>query len=306
MQGHTFRASMSDQPSTTQATSDTPPSWWRRVAASVVRHRIVLAWIVILAIVAAINVATVLADARRQGRDMDVAWAVLLEGTSHLVLGALVPVLYWIHRRFPVVPIGVNLAVHALATLPFSLAHVVGMFALRWVLAPLLGGRYPLRLDLDTLFYEYRKDVLTYLIFSTALVALRYVFAAPRDAEPAPPPEPYSGAGRLERFAVRRKDKEVVVAAQDIAWIEAAGNYAVLHVGGETFDIRSSLSRLEAELDPARFVRVHKSYIVNVERVREVEPWLSGDSRLKLDDGAVVSLSRRYRARFEKVVPVRT
>jgi DNA-binding LytR/AlgR family response regulator len=105
---------------------------------------------------------------------------------------------------------------------------------------------------------------------------------------------------------VRRKDKEVLVSAHDIAWIEAAGNYAILHVGGETYDIRSSLARLEAELDPARFVRVHKSFIVNVARVREVEPWINGDSRLKLDDGAVVSLSRRYRPRFEKVVPIRT
>jgi hypothetical protein len=281
------------------------------------RHRVVLAWLAILAVVAAINIATVLADARRQGRDMDLAWAILLEGSSHLVLAALVPALYWIHRRFPVIPVSVNLAVHALATLPFSLAHVLGMFTLRWLLAPLLGRTYPVRVDLDTLFYEYRKDVITYLILSTAVMALRYVFAPPpAAAEPVPVAAPPAGAddanpprtatGRLERFAVRRRDKEIVVAAQDIAWIEAAGNYAILHVGGEAYDIRSSLSRLEAELDPARFVRVHKSYIVNVERVREVEPWVSGDSRLKLDDGAVVSLSRRYRMRFEKIVPIRT
>jgi DNA-binding LytR/AlgR family response regulator len=189
------------------------------------------------------------------------------------------------------------------------------MSVLRWALAPLLDRSYPIRFSLEALLYEYRKDAVTYLILSAAIVAMSYVFAekkvpettqVPEEAPPPATTEPANPAGRLERFAVRRKDREILVSAQDIAWIEAAGNYAILHVGGERYDIRSSLARLEAELDPARFVRVHKSYIVNVERVREVEPWVSGDSRLKLDDGAVVSLSRRYRARFEKVVPVRT
>ncbi|WP_178130578.1 LytTR family DNA-binding domain-containing protein [Reyranella sp. CPCC 100927] len=297
-----------------------PPTWRQRFGAWLYRQRIAAAWVIVLVAITVIAVATVHADALRHGRSMTLAWAILLEGSSHLMIGAMVPALYWFHRRFPPVPLGRNLLAHAAITVPFSLVHVLGMFALRWAIAPLLGRTYSIQLDLDTLFYEYRKDAITYLILSTVLVALRYVFAekpaaaatdatiadVPAAEPPADDPPPGSPAGRLERFAVRRKDKEILVSAQDIAWIEAAGNYAILHVGGETYDIRSSLSRLEAELDPSRFVRVHKSYIVNVERVREVEPWISGDSRLKLDDGAVVSLSRRYRPRFEKVVPVRT
>lgn len=288
------------------------------------RHRVAAAWIIVLVAITVIAIATVRADALRQGRSMSLAWATLLEGSSHLMIGAMVPMLYWFHRRFPTVPLGRNLLAHAAVTVPFSLVHVLGMFTLRWAIAPVLGRTYAIQLDVDTLFYEYRKDVITYLILSTVLVALRYVFAEKPDERLAPPAPTTdtlaideqdtatpaddlpTSAGRLERFAVRRKDKEILVSARDIAWIEAAGNYAILHVGGETYDIRSSLARLEAELDPTRFVRVHKSYIVNVERVREVEPWISGDSRLKLDDGAVVSLSRRYRPRFEKVVPVRT
>ncbi len=85
----------------------------------------------------------------------------------------------------------------------------------------------------------------------------------------------------------------------DIDWIEASGNYALLHVGGETLEIRSSLTKLEGELDPKRFVRVHKSYVVNIARVAEVTPWVSGDWRIRLQDGAEVNLSRRYRQRFE-------
>jgi DNA-binding LytR/AlgR family response regulator len=289
-------------------TTDAPSSPIRRLGAMAYRHRLVVAWGVILLCVAAINGATVLADARRAGRPADVPWVVLTEGSSHLVLAALVPALYWFHRRFPPFPAGRNLLLHALVTVPFSLAHVAAMFLLRWAAAPLLDRAYPLRFGVETLLYEYRKDVLTYLILSTAIVALGRALAA----KPAVAPEPAPAAPEdiptapLDRFAVRHKGKDVVVAAHDIAWIEAAGNYAILHVGAAHYDIRSSLARLEAELDPACFVRVHKSHIVNVRRVREVEPWISGDSRLKLDDGAVVSLSRRYRPRFEKVLPVRT
>jgi hypothetical protein len=299
---------MTDPSSSTAMQERTAVTWLRR-------HRLVIVWVAIMLVVTAIDTATVVADARRHGRPLDLSWAILLEGTSHLVLGAMVPLLYWFHRHFPLVPPGPAILAHLPATVPFSLIHVLAMSVLRWALAPLLDRTYAINLGFEALLYEYRKDAVTYLILSTAIVAMSYVFAEKKESETmeapeeAPPPaaqEPANPAGRLERFAVRRKDKEILVSAQDIAWIEAAGNYAILHVGGERYDIRSSLARLEAELDPARFVRVHKSYIVNVERVREVEPWISGDSRLKLDDGAVVSLSRRYRSRFEKVVPVRT
>ena len=109
-----------------------------------------------------------------------------------------------------------------------------------------------------------------------------------------------------ERFAVRKRGKEIMVEVADIDWVEAAGNYAVLHVGGETLEIRSSLTKLEGELDPKRFVRVRKSYVVNVARIAEVTPWISGDWRIRLQDGAEVNLSRRYRQRFEALVPVRS
>ena len=80
----------------------------------------------------------------------------------------------------------------------------------------------------------------------------------------------------------------------------------MLHVGDETFEIRSSLTKLEGELDPKRFVRVHKSHLVNIARVVEVTPWVNGDWRIRLKDGSEVNLSRRYRQRFEAVVPVKS
>ena len=96
-----------------------------------------------------------------------------------------------------------------------------------------------------------------------------------------------------------------MVEVADIDWIEAAGNYAVLHVGGDTLEIRSTLTKLEGELDPKRFVRVHKSYVVNVSASPRSRPGsaATGASACRT---AEVNLSRRYRQRFEALVPVRS
>jgi DNA-binding LytR/AlgR family response regulator len=173
----------------------------------------------------------------------------------------------------------------------------------------ILGEAYSFPLTFDRLAFEFAKDVVNYGMLSGGVLALLHIFARPPtpaapQSEPASAPMP---SGSLpERFAVRKRGKEIMVEVADIDWIEAAGNYAVLHVGGETLEIRSSLTKLEGELDPRRFVRVHKSYVVNVARIAEVTPWISGDWRIRLQDGAEVNLSRRYRQRFEALVPVRS
>ena len=192
---------------------------------------------------------------------------------------------------------------------PFSLIHTIGMAALRLLwFSGILGEAYSFPLTFDRLAYEFAKDIINYGMLSAAVMALRHVFArAPAPAaEPAAAPPPPQPESLPERFAVRKRGKEIMVEVADIDWIEAAGNYAVLHVGGDTLEIRSSLTKLEGELDPKRFVRVHKSYVVNVARIAEVTPWISGDWRIRLQDGAEVNLSRRYRQRFEALVPVRS
>jgi len=94
--------------------------------------------------------------------------------------------------------------------------------------------------------YEFAKDVFTYGIVSTGIVALSHFSAGVSRRRQAPAPQ--VAAELPERFTVRKRGKEIVVELSEIDWIEAAGNYAVLHVGGETYEIRSSLTKLETEL----------------------------------------------------------
>jgi two-component system LytT family response regulator len=106
-----------------------------------------------------------------------------------------------------------------------------------------------------------------------------------------------AGAPRLERFAVRTRDRFVIVRASEVLWIGAAGNYAELHAGGATHLVRATLSELEAGLDPAQFARIHRGTLVRLDEVREVVPATHGDYDVVLRDGTVLKMSRRFRAR---------
>lgn len=260
-------------------------------------------WAAALALSMAARVPVEIADAGRRGIDMDVGRAIAMEGASHLVVAALLPAIYWLHRRWPVTGGARNIAIHVLAVIPYSILHTLGMAALRllWFNA-IVGEAYSFPVTAERLGYEFAKDVISYTMLNGGVLVLSHLLA--RKQAPAPASSP--GAPLPERFAVRRRGKEIMVEVADIDWVEASGNYAVLHVGGELLEIRSSLTRLESELDPKRFVRVHKSHLVNIARVVEVTPWVSGDWRIRLQDGSEVNLSRRYRPRFEALVPVKS
>jgi two-component system LytT family response regulator len=100
------------------------------------------------------------------------------------------------------------------------------------------------------------------------------------------------------RFAARFGNKLILVRAEEVDWIDAAGNYAKLHVGGRTHLVRETMTELESRLDPNRFVRVHRSIIVNVERVTTVEPYAHGEYVLTIRDGTRLTSSRTYSARL--------
>lgn len=270
--------------------------------------RVPAIWAALLSVSVFAHAHVEMANEAARGIPMTYGAALAIQISSHLVVAALLPAIYWLHRRWPIGERPRNLVIHVAAVVPFSIVHTVGMAALRFVwFGGILGEAHSFPLTLDRLLYEFAKDIVAYALLSAGAVALRHYLtrpAPPAAAEPAVAAESPAGA-MPDRFAVRRKGREIMVEVADIDWIEASGNYAVLHVGDETFEIRSSLAKLEGELDPKRFVRVHKSHMVNIARVVEVTPWVSGDWRIRLQGGAEVNLSRRYRQRFEALAPVK-
>ena len=97
---------------------------------------------------------------------------------------------------------------------------------------------------------------------------------------------------------VKNAGRIVLVRMEDLDWIEAADNYVCLHAGAETHVLRETMSALEARLDARRFVRIHRSAIVNIERIKELRPWFHGEYQVLLTNGAELTLSRSYRDRL--------
>lgn len=100
------------------------------------------------------------------------------------------------------------------------------------------------------------------------------------------------------RFVVRSGSKLFFVRAADVDWIDAADNYVRLHVGGREHLVRDTLKSVEAQIDPETFVRVHRSIIINLDRVESVEPYSHGEYVVTMKDGARLTTSRSYSERL--------
>ena len=100
----------------------------------------------------------------------------------------------------------------------------------------------------------------------------------------------------LQRMAVKMDDRLILLNIEQVDWLEAAGNYVCVHVGKQSHIVRDSLSHMESCLNPARFARIHRSTLVNLDRIRELKPHWHGDYQIILQSGQVLPLSRRHRA----------
>jgi DNA-binding LytR/AlgR family response regulator len=173
------------------------------------------------------------------------------------------------------------------------------MVAIRKAIYAMQGDDYDFSPWWREFGYEYLKDVRSYgtmvlVIEGYRLLIRRWqgeasLLSAPDDAPPVERVE------RPERFLVRKLGKEFLVAAADVEWLQASSNYVNLRMRGRDYPLRTTMAVIETQLDPARFVRVHRSYIVNLDRIAQIEPLDTGDARIVMDDSAIVPCSRRYR-----------
>jgi LytTr DNA-binding domain len=251
---------------------------------------------------AAANSAISIMDIERRHLQFDWWEPVVWEYSSALLLLALLPAQLAFDRRFPFQAATWQraLTAHLLATVPYSLLHVFGMVGLRHLAYGAVGSRYDFGYWPKELLYEYLKDVRTYastitIVYLYRLLLLRLqgearLLTAPDTGLPAEAIE------RPNRFLVRKLGAEFLVAAQDIEFLEAAENYVNLHVRGRVYPLRSTMTAIQDRLDPTRFVRVHRSYIVNLDCLEQIEPLDTGDARLLLKNGSRIPCSRRYRS----------
>jgi two-component system, LytTR family, response regulator len=174
--------------------------------------------------------------------------------------------------------------------------HAIRAFearALDYLLKPVRRERLELALDRareaiagrrSTAYARQLRSVIAQLDSEPATAALTAPAAAPA----------------AERIEVRDGERVRWVATADVAWAEAKGPHVLLHTKQGVFEIRDTLARLEASLDARRFVRIHRSFIVNLGQIKELQPWFGGDAVLVLHGGQQLKVSRTYRAQLRQ------
>jgi two-component system LytT family response regulator len=106
----------------------------------------------------------------------------------------------------------------------------------------------------------------------------------------------------LERLVVKSSGRVFFLKTEEIDWIDSAGNYVRLHVNGESHLLRETMTNLEGKLDAERFVRIHRSTMVNIERIKELQQVFHGDYVVILQNGQRLALSRTYRDKLQEIL----
>ncbi len=112
--------------------------------------------------------------------------------------------------------------------------------------------------------------------------------------------QPAAAPPKQDRVVVKSGGRLFFLRTDEIDWIEAAGNYVRVHVGKESHLLRETMNAIETRLDAKMFLRIHRSRIVNMERVKELHPWFNGDYAVILRDGTKLMLSRGYREKLQE------
>ena len=248
------------------------------------------------------NAISVNADNVRVGIELEAWKPFVWEYSSGLMLWLLAPLLAWAIALFPLTRTHWwrSLPAHLVMTVPYSLIHVGGMVSIRRLVYSLADDSYSFGPWWPNWQYEFNKDFSAYWIILVILLASHSYMSRGQRHEEDASADGNSASDRLPvgRLVVRKRNREFVLSVEEIERIDADGNYARIHARGDVFRVRESLASLEKRLDASKFARVHRRHIVNIDSIREIQPWDSGDYRILLNDGNLVNLSRRYRVRL--------
>jgi hypothetical protein len=221
--------------------------------------------------------------------------------TGHLASLALIPAVVAVESRFPLRfgALRASLPWHAVASVAYSVIHVLATVAARTAIYASQNLDYDFGYWPRELFYEYLRDFRSYVLVLLIIGAYRLLlFRLQGEVTLLDAPDSGTADGSIERpehFLVKTLGKEFLLPTAEIAWVQAMGDSVRLHVRGRDYPLRATQQAIETRLDPSRFARVHRSYIVNLDQVAGIEPTDGGDARIRMKDGAEVPCSRHYR-----------
>jgi LytTr DNA-binding domain-containing protein len=266
--------------------------WFRGISGT--DRRLYLAVAAVSLAIGLVNALSAAQDSAWRGGAYDLRTPLFWEMSSIATIILVAPVLFVGVRRvrhastWPL-----RLALAAAAIIVFSALHIAGMVGIRKFVMWLAGGSYDFHFSAATLIYEFRKDVVTCLLIGGTLwlIDSRRETQAVATAAPGAATEPVPHLVWLRDGSTR-----IRIEPKEIIWISSAGNYVEYSLAdGRNHLVRGTLAAAESQLARYNLARVHRTRLVNLDRVKAVELKPSGDFELTFDTGQTVAGSRRYK-----------
>jgi len=282
-----------------------------------------LLWFLYVVIGNTVDALTIIQDFARNNVVVE-PWEVFTwELSSAVMFLSLLPAVLYYEKLFPLnhkKPLH-SLIVHIPATLVYTLLHVGGFVAIRKWIYSFADRIYTFGDVPIELFYEYRKDVLTYVFILTVVYFYRELRRL-KEGEARVGEDPDEGRGRENHrennrengkennrekdgneraftFIATKGNQKAIIAPQEIDFIESAGNYVQIHVGENHYLMRSTMLDVLAQLKGYNFSRIHRAYIVNEDRIVSSSPKGRGGLSIRVRSGRDIECSRRYRQNLQ-------
>jgi hypothetical protein len=244
-----------------------------------------------------VNALSAAQDAAWRGASYDLGRRLFWEMSSITVMLLTIPLLVLAVRRMRwTSSLAIRAGIGALALLGCSALHITGMVWIRKSALWLAGGSYDFHFSFATVFYEFRKDALAYLLIAGTV----WLFDSRRDLKKAVLTVPAGSTAQQpivpDLIWLRDGTSRIRVVPREILWVASAGNYIEYSLAdGTQHLIRGTLAAAEGELVRFGIVRVHRTKLANLDRVTSVDLKPSGDFELTFDNGQTLQGSRRYR-----------
>jgi len=179
-------------------------------------------------------------------------------------------------------------------SLVFSLLHILGMVLIRKLVYFFHDRTYDFGHWPTEMLYEYRKDILSYFFILSAIYIYQMIVNQ-LQGDASIVSEQSNTSKQTDKLLIKKKGKEFIINLNNVSSIESGGNYIYIHSNNEVYPMRSTMNKMLKRLDNNQFMRVHRSYIVNLDHIKEIVSPENQVYKINMKNNATVPLSRKYR-----------
>lgn len=176
----------------------------------------------------------------------------------------------------------------------FSLFHIVGMVMVRKLVYFINDKTYDFGYWPSEMLYEYRKDILSYF-FILSVIYVYQMIVKQLEGDASIVPEHNNKSSQTDKLLIKKKGKEFIINLNNVSSIESGGNYIYIHYNNEVYPMRSTMNKMIKRLDHNQFMRVHRSYIVNLDFIKEIISPENQVFKIIMNNNSTIPLSRKYR-----------